>query len=90
MSDELPIQMFDLRQRSGKKNPVHRTFKIAGPRQLTSVRLGPELLAKIDVVARGAWRSRNAEIQLRLEASLENQSIDAHGVIVVHSPTPLK
>ena len=44
----------------------------------------------LDAAAKANHRSRSKEIIRRLEASMANESIDEHGVIVVHSPRALK
>lgn len=80
MSDELPIQMF--------KGPPRRSCA-EGYTQLL-LRMPIDVRLKLSAFAKASYRSLTGEIVLRLEASLENQSIDEHGVIVVHSPTPLK
>lgn len=46
------------------------------------LRLPPQMLSHIDAAARANYRTRTAEIQCRLEASIEGESIDEHGVIV--------
>ena len=57
------------------------------------------LLKKLDTAARTEKRSRTAEVCVRLAESLKNkqrtagvanESIDEHGVIVLHAPTPIK
>lgn len=82
MSADLPIQMF----RTPKvplhyKRHGHKNFLISVP---------AELLEKVKHFAQINHRSGTSEIVARLEASFENQSIDEHGVIVIHSPAPLK
>jgi hypothetical protein len=76
--------MLDRRQFNGAK-ALH-----PGGRTVLCVRLPPELLEKIDAAAQAGYRSRNAEIQRRLELSVENESIDEHGVIVAHGPQSIK
>ena len=49
------------------------------------VRLPADLVAMLDAAAKAGFRSRSAEIRMRLEASLVNQSIDEHGVIVTRT-----
>ena len=48
------------------------------------IRMERALLVKLDRAARVGWRSRTAEVNWRLDSSLANESIDEHGVIVVH------
>ncbi len=55
-----------------------------------SIRMPPELVARLNAAATTNGRSTGKEAVLRLEASFANESIDEHGVIVVHSPTPIK
>lgn len=54
------------------------------------VRMPPELHEELKRFALAGYRSVTGEIVQRLKESLENQSIDEHGVIVVHSSTSLK
>lgn len=54
------------------------------------IRIPKPLLAKAKRFAVVSRRSATAEIVFRLSESLEGQSIDEHGVIVVHSSVPLK
>jgi hypothetical protein len=48
------------------------------------------MLEHIECAAASEMRSVTAEILFRLKASMANESIDEHGVIVVHSSVPLK
>lgn len=54
------------------------------------VNLPVSVWAHLDKCAKAQWRTTTAEVRRRLEESMANESIDEHGVIVVHSPTPLK
>ncbi|MEQ1660295.1 MAG: Arc family DNA-binding protein [Hylemonella sp.] len=53
-------------------------------------RLPQELIDHIDACAEANCRSRSAEIRFRLEASIEGESIDEHGVIVQRTPSARK
>ncbi len=46
------------------------------------LRMPMKVVAHIDAAASANYRSRTAEINARLEASMEGESFDAHGVIV--------
>lgn len=54
------------------------------------IRLTKKDAQHIRDVAKANFRSRAAECRFRLEASMANESIDEHGVIVVRSTVPLK
>ena len=54
------------------------------------IRLPQYVLDHVDAAALAQLRSRSAEIQMRLEASMANESIDEHGVIVVRAPRAAK
>jgi len=82
MSGELPIQM-QVRKGHGR-SVLYRGAAPIAERTALCLRLPPALLDKLDAAASAGYRSRNAEIQRRLEASVENESVDEHGVIVVH------
>lgn len=90
MNTELPIQMFNRpcgqKKGEGRLRSAFFREKVA----LTGTRLPQRLIDRLDVLAKANYRSRNAEIQARLEASIANESIDEHGVIVVRSPCPIK
>lgn len=89
MSTDLPIQMLALR-RGHKRKTMNRIGKKAGDRKSTAVRLDLATVEALDAHASANCRSRNSEIVLRLQESLEGQSIDEHGVIVVRSAQSLK
>jgi len=83
----ISIQMIDRRrasQRGGRQTNKPKKFKTL------VIRMPTELAEKIDLFSRASWRTLTAEVVRRLEDSFENQSIDEHGVIVAHSPMPLK
>lgn len=50
------------------------------------LRLPQSMLTHIDAAAKARYRTSTAEILSRLLASMEGESIDEHGVIVVRSP----
>lgn len=54
------------------------------------LQLPTDVLTHLDACAKANYRSRTAEILMRLEASMANESIDEHGVIVVQAPSSLK
>lgn len=68
-------------RRKSAKNGTHTAVLIRMPN---------ELLDKINRFSKASYRTKTGEVLLRLEASFANESIDEHGVIVVHSSTPLK
>ena len=87
MSADLSIEML------GKKRGRPAGLKNKAPASgfpPFSIRMPPELVARLNAAATANGRSTGREAVRRLEASFENESIDEHGVIVVHSPTPLK
>lgn len=87
MSGALSIQMFDLPKRrkgEGRAKPARAGY------QNVLICLPVELVAAIKASARATCRSMTAEVNVRLKACFANESIDEHGVIVVHSPSPLK
>lgn len=90
MSTDLPIQMFDRPCGNKQGHSYIRGSKKKEPMAIAGARLPVAMLERIDAFAKANYRSRNMEIQFRLEASMANESIDEHGVIVVHSPTPIK
>lgn len=81
MSASPSIQMFDFPKNHQKKRPGYTQFLL---------RLPVETLEKVKRIADASRRKTTSEIVLRLEASMANESIDEHGVIVVHSSTRLK
>lgn len=86
---DLPVQMFDCPK--GARPRYHqKTIKGEEPRAAVLIRLPYELLDRLDKFAAAGYRSRTGEIVMRLEASVENQSIDEHGVIVEHIPAARK
>jgi hypothetical protein len=89
MSADLPIQMFDLPKKS-RRQFHHRVATGNEPSVAVLIRLPRDLLDRLDAMAAANYRSRTAEIQLCLEASMENQSIDEHGVIVQRIPAARK
>ncbi len=50
------------------------------------VTLPSDLLERLDAFAKASYRSRNAEVVMRLAASMAYESIDDHGVIVRRVP----
>lgn len=50
------------------------------------VALPQELSERLDAFAKASYRSRNAEVVMRLAASMAYESIDDHGVIVRRVP----
>ena len=54
------------------------------------LRIPKDLLDRLDQVAKASYRSRTSEVNLRLELSLANESVNEHGVIVVQAPSSLK
>jgi hypothetical protein len=89
MSTDLPIQMLDF-PKGEKPRYHHRKLKGDEDRAAVLIRLPYELLDRLDAFASAGYRSRTAEIQRRLEASMVNESIDEHGVIVQHIPPARK
>jgi hypothetical protein len=87
MNIDMPFPMIDLRRVSQRPG---RRRKPTGPMKTLVIRVPIKLAEKIDRFSAALWRTQTAEIVRRLEESFENQSIDEHGVIVVHSPTPIK
>lgn len=81
MSADLPIQMFD----RPKHRAVNKNCAIA-----VLLRFPEDVLKKLDSIASANYRSRTAEVVLRIEASMANESIDEHGCIVVHAPAARK
>jgi len=79
MSDALPIQM--LPRPRGKATYYTRR---EGEYFNVLVALPAEMVDRLDLVAKASFRSRTAEIHQRLLASLQNESVDEHGVIVLH------
>ena len=75
MSADLPIQMFP---------------KISEREPRFLLLLPVAIREHIAAAAKAGHRTRTAEIVMRLAASMENESIDEHGCIVVRSATPLK
>lgn len=75
MSADLPIQMFP------KKGIRKQRFLLMLPVAMQE---------HIDAAAKAGFRTRTAEIVLRLGASMKNESIDEHGCIVVHAPAARK
>lgn len=47
------------------------------------LRLPEEMMTHIDACAAASFRKRNAEILMRLKASMDHESMDEHGVIIV-------
>lgn len=70
-----PIVLLDIRKK--KRKPVQAPI---------SIRMGDDLVQRLEAMARANHRSRSAEIAFRLEESLRGESIDEHGVIVRHVP----
>ena len=81
MNTNLPVVML--------KGPKRVRPTMAGHTNFL-VRMPDALLKKVKQFARLGHISATAEAVRRLEASFANDSIDEHGVIVVHSPTPIK
>ena len=54
------------------------------------LRVPADMLAHFDACAVAGYRTRTAELLMRLEASMANESIDEHGVIVVRAPRAAK
>lgn len=75
-----PIELLDIKKKRQPRSTDRLTHKAV------LVRLEIGLLAQIDAMAEAGYRSRTAEINLRLEQSLQGESIDEHGVIVRHVP----
>ncbi len=90
MNPDLPIQMFDFPPRARRAPQAaglsrsEATKKRGFKRRL--IRLPTALWDKLDLIADANWRNTTQEVRVRLEASVENQSIDEHGVIVEHCP----
>lgn len=54
------------------------------------VTLPAEVLERLDAFASAAYRSRNAEVLMRLMESMAGESVDEHGVIVRRLPAGQK
>lgn len=89
MSTDLPIQMFNLRnaRNNGKRG---RNQTLPDGIALVLVRMPKAQKDHLRSAAKASFRTLTGEINKRLEVSMVNESIDEHGVIVVHSPTSLK
>jgi hypothetical protein len=75
MSTDLPIQMLEFPRKPPKRRDGSSQFLL---------RIPTETLDKVKRIAAASHRKTTSEIVMRLEASMENQSIDEHGVIVQH------
>lgn len=81
MNADLPVQML---------NPSKAREGVgACPKRDMTVRLPVVLIDRLDAFAAAGFRSRSAEIAMRLQASFAGEVINAHGVIV-SSALPLK
>lgn len=80
MNTGLPVQMF---QAPKKPRDTSRFTAVL-------VRMPKELHEELKRFSRAGYRTLTGEIVLRLQESLEGQSIDEHGVIVVRSAQSLK
>lgn len=90
MSADMPIQMLGWRNAKGILK-TEKPFHAARPTASRVIqRIPPPMLQHLDACAKANYRTRTAEIIQRLQASMANESIDEHGVIVVRSPAPLK
>ena len=79
---ELPVQMFD--------RPPTKYGRGAEWKQVL-VRMPAQMVEHLDRCADVMYRSRTAEILMRLEQSMEGESIDeVHGVILTHRPLAAK
>lgn len=86
MNTELPVQMFERpRGRKASGRPAKQSV-IPDTHVAVLVRMPKKLKNKLVGLSRAGWRSLTSEIVMRLDASVENQSIDEHGVIVEHCP----
>ena len=84
MSADLPIQMFPMLRGVKKGTPSPKKGKgLRGTPVL--IRLPQDVIEHMDAAASAQFRSRSGEIRFRLEASMANESIDEHGVIVVQA-----
>lgn len=83
MSADLPVEM--LRRAVTPMGP--KNGEICHP---VVIRMPPEVIRHIDVCAAANGRTRSSEIRVRLEASMANESVNEHGVIVVQAPSSLK
>lgn len=89
MSTDLPIQMFDF-PRIRKSRERATSIKKSDTHVAVLVRMPIEQRERLRTFAKAMHRTLTGEINSRLEESLVGQSIDEHGVIVVHSSVPLK
>lgn len=78
---ELPVQMFDMPPRRAGNGTEWRPILL---------RMPVEMLQHIDRCADAMYRTRTAEILLRLQESIEGESFDDHGVIVTRSAAAAK
>lgn len=79
MSADFPVQM--LRRQKPKK-----TDKTKSRRGRFLLLMSDEVKAAIEKAACGNYRTRTAEINMRLEASFKNEVVFDHGVMVATAP----